>query len=108
MRIQAVVGQNDGLRVPEFGEDFRLERKVALDDVAFACAEARPVRGRPAGEHADAGILPDFGNVVGRFELFFFAAEFAGGPSAEIIRQSEKDFRPESLKQGPPGFARQC
>ena len=86
---------------------FGSKREVALNGVAFARGQGRPVRSGAAREDAHAGILAVFRDVVIGFELLFLTAELRGGPGAEIVRKRQKDFRPERLEQGAPGFTRQ-
>src|ERR1043166_8552138 len=48
--IQAVVRQDDRLRVLEFREDFRLEHVVEQQAIRLRGTDGSSVRGRPAGQ----------------------------------------------------------
>ena len=65
------------------------------------------MRSRAAREDAHARILPVFRDVVIRFELLLLTAQLRGRPGAEVVGECQKDFRPERLEQGAPGFTRQ-
>src|SRR5689334_20760492 len=93
MRIQAVISQDDGLRVLEFRENLRFKDKVTLHVVPLARREGRLVRGCASGEHAYARILSVFRETVVDLQLFLFPAKFAGGAGAEVIRERQKDLR---------------
>src|SRR5471032_1180247 len=55
--IEAVVRQDDGLGVLELGEDFRLEHVIEQEAVCLGGADRGAMRGRAAGQDADARIL---------------------------------------------------
>ena len=85
MRIRAVIGQDNRLRVLQFGEHFRLKSEVALEVIRLARAQGCLVRRRPAGQDAHARILPVLRDGIARFELLLFPAEVARSPRAEVI-----------------------
>ena len=67
----------------------------------------RPVRGRPAGQHADARVLSGLGERVARLEPLRLAAEVRGHLRAEVVGQRQEDLRAQALQERAPRLARE-
>src|SRR5476651_144258 len=104
--IEAVVRQDDRLRVLQLSEDLRLEHVVEQETVRLGGTDRGPMRGRAARQHADACILPGLGDRIARLETLGLAAEIRRHVRAEVIRQRQEDLRAESLQERPPRLAR--
>src|SRR5258708_1419522 len=107
LRIEAVVWQDDGLRVLELRKDLRLEHVVEQEAVRLRGTDGGPVRGRTTGHMADAGALPRLRNRVARLEALGLPAQIRRHARAEVVRQRQEDLRPESLEERPPRLARE-
>src|SRR5258708_656116 len=86
----------------QFRKDLRLEHVLILDAVRLRGTDRRSMRGGPAGQHADAGVLPRFSDRVPGLEALDLATEVCRHLGAEVIRQRQQDLRSEPLQQGSP------
>src|SRR5690242_14798885 len=102
--IEAVVRQDDRLRVLKLHEHARPKRVVRLHAVELACRERLAGRRRAACEQRDVRTLAGFRDGVPRFESVDSSAQIRGKLRRELVAGRQEHLRAKTLEQRPPAL----